>query len=140
MAYKDLLRDPRWQRKRLEIFQRDNFTCTACAATDKELHVHHGYYEYGLMPWEHPDASLHTVCFECHKEWQQYTDILHLIIGSMRPVALQDLIAGVLETVDGIILRSGEEARLTPADWAKLTERFGITAEWLARIRRPMDE
>lgn len=59
--------DPRWQRKRLEILSRDGWTCSSCGATDRTLHVHHGYYEAGAEPWDYPDDSLHTLCEACHE-------------------------------------------------------------------------
>lgn len=64
--YWELLKDPRWQRKRLEILDRDGFACRTCNATERTLHVHHMYYEKGLKPWEYPDESLRTLCEECH--------------------------------------------------------------------------
>lgn len=64
--YGDLLKDPRWQRKRLEIFQRDCFTCLRCGSTTRTLHVHHTHYDSGLMPWEYPNDCLRTLCDLCH--------------------------------------------------------------------------
>lgn len=66
MTYAEKLKDPRWQRKRLEILNRDSFACRECGDGTLPLHVHHGYYESGLAPWEYPDESLRTVCEECH--------------------------------------------------------------------------
>jgi len=68
ISYADLLRDPRWQRKRLEILQRDDFTCRKCKAKDKTLHVHHVAYYKGQDPWEYSDDFFLTLCFECHEE------------------------------------------------------------------------
>jgi len=62
--YNTLLRDPRWQKKRLEILQRDNFTCQHCKDTETELHVHHWSY-YG-NPWDAPNEQLTTLCKYCH--------------------------------------------------------------------------
>lgn len=71
--YQRQLADPKWQKKRLEILQRDSFTCQnpACYSTTKELHVHHKYYIKGLKTWEYPDDCLKTLCFECHKKEQE---------------------------------------------------------------------
>jgi 5-methylcytosine-specific restriction endonuclease McrA len=49
MNYKEQLLDPRWQRRRLEILQRDEFTCQKCLSKDKTLHVHHIDYIKGRM-------------------------------------------------------------------------------------------
>lgn len=32
------------------------------------LHIHHTYYQEGLLPWEYPDSSLQTLCWHCHEE------------------------------------------------------------------------
>jgi hypothetical protein len=64
-TYEQLLRDPRWQRRRLDIFNRDNFACQACCETTRELHVHHVRY-IGGPPWESPSEDLQTLCSDCH--------------------------------------------------------------------------
>ena len=81
--YAELLKDPRWQKKRLEIFQRENFECEWCGSKDNPLTVHHDYYRYGKTPWEYPDTSLHCLCEECHgivtkwkKEIKKHTEEL----------------------------------------------------------------
>lgn len=68
VSYSDKLKDPRWQKKRLEILQRDGFTCLACHSQSKTLHVHHCYYVGRRDPWDYPDASLLTFCEKCHGE------------------------------------------------------------------------
>jgi hypothetical protein len=66
--YSERLRDPRWQKKRLEILSRDEFTCKNCFDSSRTLHVHHCYYEQGKEPWEYPDGSLVTLCEVCHEQ------------------------------------------------------------------------
>jgi len=63
--HSSMLRDPRWQKKRLEIMQRDNFQCVACLRKNKTLHVHHK--KYIGKPWEAKDNDLQTLCEYCHK-------------------------------------------------------------------------
>jgi len=65
-TYAQLLKDPRWQKKRLEILERDEFTCQNCHDSENTLHVHHCYYETGMMPWEYDSGSLVTLCECCH--------------------------------------------------------------------------
>lgn len=65
--YLEKLKDPRWQRKRLEILQRDKFMCQACGEDSHTLHVHHRYYIPGAEPWEAPSESLVTLCADCHE-------------------------------------------------------------------------
>ena len=66
MIYKNLLKSPQWQRKRLEIFNRDNFTCQCCKSKNKELHVHHLQYKKGVLPQDYENEMLVTLCFDCH--------------------------------------------------------------------------
>lgn len=63
--YQKKLMDPRWQKMRLYILDRDMFQCQHCLATDKTLHVHHKYYN-ASDPWEYPESALITLCYECH--------------------------------------------------------------------------
>ena len=68
--YHQLLKDGRWQRKRLEIMQRDDFKCRDCGTTN-DLNVHHIRYLAGRKPWEYDDGDLITLCGECHKKWHE---------------------------------------------------------------------
>lgn len=67
-TYAEKLRDPRWQKRRLEVMERDRFTCFRCRSTDKTLNVHHLMYEKGKSPWDYNDSALVTLCEDCHKE------------------------------------------------------------------------
>jgi hypothetical protein len=64
--YSDKLKDPRWQKLRLEVFQRDEFACVICGDDENTLSVHHLVYEKGKEPWEYPIKSLVTLCQVCH--------------------------------------------------------------------------
>lgn len=68
MTYSEKLKDPRWQRKRLEILERDEWTCRDCLETSKPLHVHHCLYQSGKEPWEYDNNVLRTLCEDCHPE------------------------------------------------------------------------
>lgn len=65
--YSEKLKDPRWQKRRLKIFERDDFKCQKCFETTETLHVHHVYYINGREPWEYPDFALITLCKGCHR-------------------------------------------------------------------------
>lgn len=65
--YLEALASPQWQKKRLEIMQRDNFTCQYCGCKDKTLHIHHKVYKNGKKPWEYDDKYLITLCDKCHE-------------------------------------------------------------------------
>lgn len=79
-------RDPRWQKRRLEIMDRDNFSCVDCDDSESTLNVHHAYYVKGREPWEYPPFALSTLCEDCHKRrheianeeqrWETFCDII----------------------------------------------------------------
>jgi 5-methylcytosine-specific restriction endonuclease McrA len=64
MKYSEKLKDPRWQKKRLEIFSRDNWKCIECGSSDSELHIHHK--KYSAEPWDIDNEFLETLCHKCH--------------------------------------------------------------------------
>jgi len=64
-SYAELLKDPRWQKIRLEVFQRADWQCEQCSDRTTELHVHHTFYD-GREPWEYPENSLKCLCKTCH--------------------------------------------------------------------------
>ena len=65
-SYSDKLKDPRWQKRRAEICQRDEWKCKLCGDNYETLHVHHKRYIKGNEPWEYEDDDLVTLCESCH--------------------------------------------------------------------------
>jgi len=89
-SYQELLTSPLWQRRRLEIFLRDDFTCQRCGNDRETLCVHHFSYTPGLLPWKYPDEDLITWCIDCHEKEHlilNFKDIVENIIS--RPFTLQ---------------------------------------------------
>jgi len=91
------LRDRRWQKRRLEILSRDNFTCCMCGSTDntEQLHVHHLVYKRSLPIWEYPDNALITLCATCHTErienWQlAICGFLRSMLAAFPPAICED--------------------------------------------------
>lgn len=64
MTYAEKLQDPRWQKKRLEILERDNWRCQLCNDDKSTLHIHH--QKYKGEPWDAPNTYLITYCKHCH--------------------------------------------------------------------------
>jgi 5-methylcytosine-specific restriction endonuclease McrA len=83
MNYSEKLKDPRWQRKRLEVLQRDNFSCFWCGDTRTTLHVHHEMY-FGPNPWDTPDECLTSLCADCHA-------INHLDLTELEKILLESI-------------------------------------------------
>lgn len=73
MTYSEKLRDPRWQKKRLEIMERDGWRCVCCGDDSSNLQIHHLVYRK-LEPWGYPDYLYQTLCADCHKKRQEITD------------------------------------------------------------------
>lgn len=65
--YLEKLKDPRWQKLRLKILERDEWTCQKCLNSEATLHIHHRYYLKDTDPWDYPEESLVTLCEECHQ-------------------------------------------------------------------------
>lgn len=64
--YAEKLKDPRWQKKRLQILERDAWTCQKCFDSESTLVVHHRRYLPDREPWDYPEHLLVTLCEECH--------------------------------------------------------------------------
>lgn len=74
MTYSEKLRHPLWQKKRLQILERDRWTCLTCGATDKPLNVYHLLHIKSNCPWEYSDNHYQTLCEDCRKEREEITD------------------------------------------------------------------
>lgn len=66
MNYKEQLLHPFWQKKRLEVLERDKFTCQKCQDDNTTLNVHHLQYNKGCMAWEYNNENLVSLCCICH--------------------------------------------------------------------------
>jgi hypothetical protein len=92
-------RDSRWQKKRLQVMERDNWKCQSCGASGEgiTLNVHHAFYESGKAPWEYPDHTLVTWCETCHEKRHEITRQCQWHFAFM-PL---DCVKGVLELALG---------------------------------------
>jgi hypothetical protein len=66
-TYNEQLRDPRWQRKRLEALSASDWQCSRCHNDRRTLHVHHLEYR-PVPPWEYALSELEVLCDKCHRE------------------------------------------------------------------------
>lgn len=82
-AYAKLLRDPRWQRKKAIICERDDWKCRGCGETEKNLQVHHKSYIRGLKPWEYEDRFLVTLCEDCHQRATDLNTRANTLLGEL---------------------------------------------------------
>lgn len=71
--YSDKFLNPKWQKFRLAIFERDGFMCVRCDDNKSTLHAHHTYYEdFGRDPWDYDEDCVITLCEECHSQEHKY--------------------------------------------------------------------
>jgi len=72
-SYAEKLKDARWQKLRLQMFEAANWTCEECKVHSPAdgLQLHHIFYLTGVDPWDHPPDLLLSLCDGCHKERQE---------------------------------------------------------------------
>lgn len=103
-TYYQKLKDPRWQRRRLQIFERDEFKCRSCGCGIDEspesvqLHVHHLRYEKNTDPWDYPSGDLLTLCNDCHECAEEIVKMVRKFSGDLMT---HDCIRTILEMFDG---------------------------------------
>lgn len=106
-TYAEKLRDPRWQKKRLEVLNRDRFICQRCGDADAPLNVHHLVYDRGCSPWEYDMAVLMTLCEGCHAAAGDRTN--RILLARLAALPYHP------EVIREIVLSICQSAHATPA-------------------------
>jgi hypothetical protein len=75
-TYYEKLKDPRWQKKRLEVMEANDFCCEVCGDSESTLNVHHKEYFKNHEPWEYSAGQLVCICESCHESEHENLDIL----------------------------------------------------------------
>jgi hypothetical protein len=150
MTYGEKLRDPRWQKVRLQRMERDGFRCRLCWDEKTELHVHHPYYD-ARDPWDYPVDDLITLCKKCHKKISPRSIIRRLDrVGTILPGRTHD--SDALEALPDPVER--ELARRVLTEEGALVEAAGrggamwfhheglrtLLRPWLEARRAPYDD
>jgi hypothetical protein len=112
MTFQDQYKHPKWQKRRLEILERDDFTCQKCGDTETMLHVHHKVYHRNRKVWDYKDFDLTTLCKHCHTQidkikplknefnkiriyksnnWQSKTYIMFVVIDDILSMEVYDV-------------------------------------------------
>jgi hypothetical protein len=117
--YYEKLKDPRWQKKRLEVFQRDEFTCQSCLDGENTLTVHHRYYDKNVEPWDYPLKSLVTLCESCHQmEYEDQYEIDKQLVRAVRAAGfLNSDIERIIEGLKGFKMPHAPEVTATMLEW-----------------------
>jgi hypothetical protein len=94
----DQYKDPRWQKKRLEIMKRDEFRCQVCGEKEITLNVHHRIYFNDKKIWEYEDNHLITLCENCHELAHIAREQIKLNIADIHEMFLSDY-ANIISTI-----------------------------------------
>ena len=100
MEFNEQYKSPEWQKKRLEILERDEFKCTSCGNSENQLHVHHYFYIKKLKVWEHDNMCLTTMCDDCHKLWHDINNSIKFSLA-VDPYTLGQ-ISNILDELTGL--------------------------------------
>jgi hypothetical protein len=85
-SYSEKLRDPRWQKRRLEFLEKSRWTCRKCHVSTKELHVHHRVYRKGYQPWEYEDTDMSVLCTDCHTRVEDAREQCYVLLSNYAEV------------------------------------------------------
>lgn len=132
-AYWEKLRDPRWQKKRLEIMEDRQWTCEMCEATEKTLNVHHTIYRKGADPWDYADHEYRCLCESCHEIEHGWRRHLDEAIALMDPGRIEELVgfAEAIVATDAVFTDEDAQQRSTTWPIRSHEHAFGF----LARMR-----
>ena len=146
MDYKEQIKSPKWQKRRLEIMERDNFTCQICGCRDKTLHVHHTNYIPEREIWEYEDNQLITLCENCHrKEHGDYSQKLAEFISVMRYAGFTNYeiinyLAKYALNITNTDSKEIEEFRKINPNKAKSLERLAMRRQKIDNEKRNLNE
>ena len=104
-SFTEQYKNPKWQKKRLEILERDEYSCTECGNEEKTLHVHHYIYHKNKKVWEYDNKYLITLCDDCHSNWHESYDNIkeNLCVGSTQLGEIANIIT-LLKSKSPLIL------------------------------------
>lgn len=134
MTYSEKLKNPRWQKKRLERLEESDFSCDNCGDGDSELAVHHRHYKKGAAPWEYDNDDLLVLCKKCHERLHTALDRLMRHVGR---ITTQDTI----ERLCGYaMVMSGDDifpsTIKTPGEILGLADAYRTTPDAITRMMR----
>ena len=118
-TYAELLQLPEWQKRRLEIMQRDGFACKNCGSAKTNLHVHHRLYLRGATPWQYVDNALVTLCEDCHARWHELQSRIDALLCQLTATQFLDIRTDATLSELGEYLRSIAHAKEKETKWAE---------------------
>lgn len=113
MEFSEQYRNPEWQKKRLEVLSRSNFTCEQCGCNNSTIHVHHKRYLKGRKVWEYDLENFEALCQPCHHENHKAKNKINDLLASVESYQWEDL----AELIEGWI--SDSDSSVSPGMIAK---------------------
>lgn len=118
MKYSEKLKDPRCQKKRLEILQRDEWTCQKCYDSESTLNVHHRRYLPEKDPWDYPNEILITLCSTCHDhERESLPEYEKMLLCSLKEKFMADDIYSIFSGFYDLELVHTPEVVASMIEW-----------------------
>lgn len=143
-TYYEKLKDPRWQKKRLEVMADRFFSCEVCGDSESTLNVHHKEYFKDLEPWEYHKDQLACICENCHETLHGDIDFLKWVCsyanldGPANRVELAYVLAGYIGMpYEGILdftcMKDNRSIRnpYKAGVQARIESENGVRADWL---------
>lgn len=93
MEFKDQYKHPLWQKRRLDVLEKNGFECSCCGDSESQLHVHHRQYFKGRKVWEYADDELEVLCDSCHEEAHHTVDELKEVLSTLPLDGLREVAA-----------------------------------------------
>lgn len=136
-SYREQLKDPRWQKRRLVALERAGWACENCGDKTTTLHVHHKHYIKGRQVWDYPHELLAVLCEACHQQEHAELAILNELLSQAEPGCLSGLVGLVCGFLDGNVMLDRELA-CSARDGRQSYYEIGVAASLLfgADVRR----
>lgn len=109
-SYFEKLKDPRWQKRRLDVFQSANFACEYCSDDTSPLHAHHLEYISLRNPWEYDDSQLICLCDGCHRRWHEARDVLNGVLAGLTEAGLDRVMGYALAIASLVVAPADSDA------------------------------
>lgn len=120
--YLEKLRDPRWQKLRLKVLERDEWCCQRCFDSTSTLHVHHRNYVPGQDPWDSPSDSLVTLCESCHtEEIEMQSEVDQRLLRALRSKFFYRELIGIAAAIEEMPIEHTPDVVASVYEWALST-------------------
>lgn len=114
---------PNWQKKRLEILERDEYCCQSCLDSDSKLNVHHKSYVRDRDIWDYPNYYFTTLCDDCHNQFHEKIEMFNDALARMDNSDYNWIMFHLKEPI-GSVLSKAVDDEFKRAEFEKLSNLF----------------